>query len=84
MMLASAIRHACNAARAGVRQSVHANARTSTAVIGMMPNNTGSLQRRSFFVRSLDDVKKAGNVVVSDTKTWESRRYLLRGDGMGE
>lgn len=38
---------------------------------------------RSFIIRTLDDVRAAGNVKESDTGTWESRRYLLRKDGMG-
>ena len=36
-----------------------------------------------FIIRTFEDVQKAGNVTVSHTKTWESRRYLLRKDGLG-
>uniref|UniRef100_A0A7S1CQ62 L-2,4-diaminobutyric acid acetyltransferase n=1 Tax=Bicosoecida sp. CB-2014 TaxID=1486930 RepID=A0A7S1CQ62_9STRA len=39
--------------------------------------------RRRFILRTLDDVRAAGNVVEAATKTWESRRYLLRSDGCG-
>ena len=36
---------------------------------------------RSFIIRTLDDVKAAGNVQEAATGTWESQRYMLRSDG---
>ena len=38
---------------------------------------------RCFIVRTLQDVRDAGNVQVAATGTWESRRFVLRKDGMG-
>ena len=38
---------------------------------------------RSFIHRTLEDIRAAGNVKEAAMKTWESRRYLLREDGMG-
>ena len=38
---------------------------------------------RTFIHRTFEDVKKAGNHHIAASGTWESRRYLLRQDGMG-
>lgn len=42
-----------------------------------------STGRRSFIIRNFDDVEKSGNVQKAEKGSWESRRYLLRKDGMG-
>ena len=36
-----------------------------------------------FILRTLEDIHGAGNVFVGKTGSWESRRYLLRKDGLG-
>eukprot|EP01138_Halocafeteria_seosinensis_P014553 gb/GECG01014857.1/.p1 GENE.gb/GECG01014857.1/~~gb/GECG01014857.1/.p1 ORF type:complete len:200 (+),score=36.53 gb/GECG01014857.1/:1-600(+) len=40
-------------------------------------------QKRGFIHRTFEDVKEAGNHHIAASGTWESRRYLLRKDGMG-
>eukprot|EP01138_Halocafeteria_seosinensis_P014747 gb/GECG01015055.1/.p1 GENE.gb/GECG01015055.1/~~gb/GECG01015055.1/.p1 ORF type:complete len:146 (+),score=7.32 gb/GECG01015055.1/:1-438(+) len=40
-------------------------------------------QKRSFIHRTLDDVKNSGNVYKGASGKHESRRYVLRQDGMG-
>ncbi|KAA0160379.1 hypothetical protein FNF31_04187 [Cafeteria roenbergensis] len=41
------------------------------------------MQRRTFIHRTLQDITDAGQVHEAATKTWISRRYTLRKDGMG-
>ena len=38
---------------------------------------------RTFQIRTLQDVKDMNQVQYSKSKTWESRRYYLRKDGLG-
>jgi len=38
---------------------------------------------RTFIYRTLQDLEASGQVVEAKTKTWVSRRYTLRKDGMG-
>ena len=41
------------------------------------------LPKRTFILRTEEDLTALGQVVQASTGTWTSRRYTLRGDGMG-